>query len=199
MADFNQIKLATTVDLNYEFDGNKPVYHLIYASQLYGSVFAIYGRFEGNKNENSYSVTKITLALLNYKGIINIGFTENDFRWENIQGEDNFFFGVRGTSIKVDHPVLIENPLVVRKGIALPLILNRTIYPLPGFEDYLNEGPGQQTVVPPILPFFDTEFNDRDGLDFYNQDLKPGMLGYDGSYSLIASPRCIQSNLRLIY
>ena len=212
MSDFNTIELATSVDLNYRISSDgKPVYHLIYASQLYGTVFAIYGKFEGKditmNGEKAYAIEKICFELLNYKGIINIGFTNDDFGWLSERDENNFFFGVQGTSTFVDPTFLFSDPLVVKKGVPSHITFNRTLRPLPGFEGYLsNRGSSEQnlssqlTARPPVSPLFDSEFNDRDGIDFYNKDLKAGMAGYnDERHDLVAKPRCIQSNVRLLY
>jgi hypothetical protein len=212
MSDFSTIELATTVDLNYRISSDgKPVYHLIYASQLYGTVFAMYGRFEGREinidADKAFAIDKISLAILNYKGIINIGFTENDFGWDIDDKQDNFFFGVMGTSTKVDHEVPLADPIVVKKGTPIQMTFNRTLRPLPGFDGYLSNRPahspnpsGLLTATPPILPLFDSEFNDRDGTDFYNKDLRLGMAGYNNvRMSLVAGRRCVHSNVRLLY
>src|SRR5689334_20081329 len=74
----DDLDLITTADLNAEPARGKELYHFIYASQLYGTFFGIYANFAGDKTASGdYQINKITLRLVNYKGAVNIGFTDD--------------------------------------------------------------------------------------------------------------------------
>ena len=61
--------LIGTINLKNVID-----YQFIYASQNYGTFYAIYAQFE---IDNNY-ITRINFELINYKGNINLGFNEHD-------------------------------------------------------------------------------------------------------------------------
>jgi len=56
-------------------------YQSVYGSQLYGTFFSLFARFQADKLENdhdgkSYLLNQIDFKLINYKGITNIGLNE---------------------------------------------------------------------------------------------------------------------------
>lgn len=55
---------------------NPKDYQSIYASQLYGTFFAVYGKFtveDTDPSDGIYKLLNLRLKILNYKGIINLG------------------------------------------------------------------------------------------------------------------------------
>lgn len=58
---------------------NSDDYQSIYASQLYGTFFAVYAKFEVadiNPSDGVYKLTGLRLKILNYKGIVNLGIVQ---------------------------------------------------------------------------------------------------------------------------
>ncbi len=211
MSNFDNLDLVTSVELRNTGTLAKPVYHFIYASQLYGTLFGIYGRFEGIEinSGGAYQIEKISLKLLNYKGVINIGFTNDSLGWNLIDDNNGSMdFHIIGMSTDIDKQFTFTKPLIVTKGIRFGLVFNRILVPMNGFERGSfgppEDASGRLRQAPPTSPYFDTEFNERDGVDFYNRELKQGLLGYSPpsgqtqQYTLV-SPRCIESNVSLIY
>ncbi len=106
-------------------------FQLIYASQLYGSFFAVGGKLIV---ENK-SLVDIELTLNNYKGLYNIGILLNaDLDWD-IKGKTGNF----NLHLQVDNGKNAENLTTKRKvGIKKPIALNkidsllvdRVLYPL---------------------------------------------------------------------
>jgi hypothetical protein len=221
MESFKDLELVTAVDLNLKemkVDNiTKPVYHFIYASQLYGTLFSIYAKFDGSPIDAGkfFEINKISLKLLNYKGCINIGFTSHELQLD--EKRENLFFQVRGTSTLIQKELDLKKtspnkPFTVPKEV-LPyrLVFNRILHPLPDFDGYLDEREenvsSQLSIEPPPSPLFDIEFNDRDGVDLYNHHLKPGMLRYVGKkegdtskeVQVAAGIRCNSSNVNLYF
>ena len=61
-------ELISIVKISHNID-----YQSIYASQLYGTFFAIYGKFHlKSEDENFYYLDSIDLSIVNYKGLFNI-------------------------------------------------------------------------------------------------------------------------------
>lgn len=212
MKSYNDIDLVTSVDLSNAGTAAKPVFHFVYASQVYGTLFGVYARFGVKELDGGakYQVDTMTLSLLNYQGIVNIGFKGPvTYAIEEGEGEtlDQVInFGVQGTSTLLDNEMKFASPLLIEKGQRLRLIFKRTLYPLPGFEfdemerSTRNPADALDTEVP-ALTLFDTEFQYRSGVDYYDQALRPGMRGaMDASLSLnyrLAGLRCLTSVVNL--
>jgi hypothetical protein len=196
MQPLQDLELITTVDLAYKGTGDKPVYHFVYASQLYGTLFAVYAKFDGQEADASFIVNSVTLRLINYKGEINIGFTGD----VQINGQD-VNFGVIAASIDQERTVTVTPALTVAKGNILALTFNRTVHPMPAFNSYQSRPAGPLGVPPPSEPLFDSEFFERDGVDFFKSELREGMAGFpasSGQSHSIVGTRCRQgfANLR---
>lgn len=220
MNKFIDLEFVTAVDLNYTMDdfienevkNTKPVYHFIYASQLYGTFFGIYAQFvrEENKvdDQKNFKISKIELKLLNYKGIINIGFTSHSHSQD--RDGTRITFRVRGASSNFEKPLILDPPITVEKGKRTLIIFNRILQPLPDFDGYFDdrqrsddsqcsEASSKLTDEPPISTLFDSEFNDRDGIDFYNNDLKPGLYENDNETLMAVGHRCNTSKVNLYF
>lgn len=235
MSKLTDLELVTCVDLNYtQTKTGKPVYHFIYASELYGTMFAIYAKFEGREIDGgkAFEIDKMILKLVNYKGCLNIGFTSHSMEWTKGTSSDGDYYDidflVRGASSnfdkELDFRVEIEEDeekgkllkikdqkkklkkegeqIQVKKGERVLVIFKRTLYPLPDFEGYLLERvDGADLSQPlkdesPATELFDNEFNARDGAEFYNRVLRPGLL--DPSMPA-AGHRCNTSNVNLFF
>lgn len=53
-------------------------YQSVYSSQLYGTFFSIFGKFQTKSDNENYYLYRATFKLINYKGIINMGITRID-------------------------------------------------------------------------------------------------------------------------
>lgn len=162
--------------------------HFIYGSQLYGTVFAIYGKFniETSQDGDSCKVWSIELKLVNYKGLANIGFTKEKSVFYIDKYKNRFiYFGVQGASKITEQIIRFDKPIVVTSK-ACHLTFKRLLYPLKGFEFSLKERLKHGNIEKPLskpIPhkeLFDTEFYYRNGDEYYYTALRPGMYGFDG-------------------
>lgn len=71
----NPINLITA---NIDFSNNED-YQTIYASQLYGTFFAIYAKLTTSKYTDYYTLNDANLYLVNYKGNLDLGIVQADF------------------------------------------------------------------------------------------------------------------------
>lgn len=196
MQPIQDLELITSVDLAYKSLDERPVYHFVYASQLYGTLFAVYGSFSGQDNGSSFTVNSVTLRLINYKGVINIGFHgQPQFQ------KDNINFGVIALSNNEEVVVPILPAINVAKGGQVPLTFSRILHPLNAFSAHQTSPAGQLSSAPPTTPVFDSEFYERDGVDFFKSELREGMHGFpsqpSGQRMSIVGPRCRQGNVSL--
>ena len=65
---------CTTVDLNLKQWAKNPAEQLVYASSLYGTLFAVYATFDTEESGDERILKLMHLRLYNYKGFVNIGF-----------------------------------------------------------------------------------------------------------------------------
>ncbi len=210
MKNLEKSSLETSVDLGYVKNGNKSVYQFIYGSQLYGTLFGVFARFhtKTSRNDNSYLIREISLLLINYHGTLNLGFTIHEPYFD---GRDNVYFAVRGGEKLYKKRFKLDKTIEIEIGKQFPLVFNRILYPLPGFEFDINKRNSRDNSVPlkiniPATSVFDSEFQYRSGLDYYDNELRPGMLGFDGlsmeslrNTHPFPSGRCHQSNVSLKY
>jgi hypothetical protein len=200
------LDLIVSVDLNHDADGT-PVYQFVYGSQLYATLFGVFAKFAGAKDANAYYVHTVSLKLLNYQGAVNIGFTEHTLRYKVELGIPSITFGVQGTSVVLTKEFKFTSPIKVEKGQRFFLVFNRILYPMPNF------GVSPQTSIPgsqrpnaiPHTPCFDSEFHYRNGEQYYDNVLRPGMFRYEGismeedDDKFMPSGRCHKSDVTLFY
>lgn len=201
--------LVVTVDVSLTEPTD--VYQFVYGSQLYGTLFGVFAKFTARKSKekNVYHVTAFSLKLLNYQGVINIGFESNEAVYkQEKKNERSIEFNVQGTSrILKTKEAKIEPLIEIKQGQPIPITFNRMLYPLPGFDKVRRMPvPGTQRSSKDKLPelsYFDTEFHYRNGEDCYDQILRPGMLGYqdpDPKTNLtLPSGRCHKSDVNLYF
>ncbi|TMU57494.1 hypothetical protein [Flagellimonas algicola] len=202
--------LMTSVDLTLTDKKMDNPYHFIYGSNLYGTLFGVFGQFEieTTGDGNVCLVKKIHMDLVNYKGLINIGFSKHT---PFIKGRKNIYFGVKGGRREYQKTIKFKDPLVIKKHERLPLVFNRMLYPIKGFEFDIkkrNKRDNNKELKKPIpkTRVFDTEFQYRSGSGYYDSELRPGMLGYNGlslesirNTMPFPSPRCHHSKVSLFF
>lgn len=188
MTNTLQSNLRASIDLSCNQIGEHPIYHFIYGSQLYGTVFAIYGKFniEPNPDDGSCKVWSIELKLVNYKGMVNMGFTKRKpVPFVDDDGNENIYFGVQGASKRATQTICFNEPIIVTSE-PLMLTFKRILYPLKGFKFSLHERLCHGDIEKPLskpIPHknnFDSEFYYRNGDEYFYTALRPGMYGFDG-------------------
>jgi hypothetical protein len=205
MIDFTKLDLITSVDLRNEENKGEQVYQLIYGSQLYGTDFDVYAKFQGTRvtlidgkyegweitdtmgELEAYKTEKISLILLNYKGILNLGFSgKSRIEFNPNTKEKTFYLEVQGASDNIKDEFSFkedETPLIVPKGELVRLLVQRILMPLPDFRELLSNVRNDSKIDqseklpqhPPVTPLFDSEYFERDGIDLYKLNDKPGM------------------------
>ena len=202
-----------SVDLGYNGTSGQRVHHFLYASQVYDTMFGIFGIFDGKEIDGAFVIEKISLELVNYRGLINVGFTEDPLTYgkapEQLSKqpfqENSLYFFVQGTSLITNKDLGLNDPIKVSKGQRQSLTFNRMLCPLPETLAPLGDGPGSKT---PHGNIFDSEFYYRNGVDFYRESPRPGQFNPkaqagngEGNLNPVAMPslRCHQSNINLVY
>ena len=71
--------LVNTIDLSNPKPNGSDIYQAIYSSQLYGTFFMVFAKFNTKAVSKGYEIQSITLRLMNYKGPINIGISRARF------------------------------------------------------------------------------------------------------------------------
>lgn len=211
----NGMKMVTSVDLLNTGTAPDPVFHFLYASQAYATLFAVYGRFNYTLVGGRCRIDSIDLDLFNYSGIFNIGFIDEDPVYRNNTTEDFVLFGVRAMSTKRYARVSFRPAdtglpeFFVDKNTPRQLIFDRHLYKMLGFDntnmDITDPANGKLKLNIPETPYFDDEFYNRSGADYYRHGLREGQSETAlrniviPRASRVASPRCTQSIVNLIY
>lgn len=212
--DWKSTDVVTCVELNYktpdpEAQAEEPgvilkdVYHFLYGSQLYGTTFGVYGKF---KVSNDLKVVGVDLQLLNYNGVVNIGFC--DVQPADVLDNspiEHLYIGVKAGStaqsifLKVtDHRTGDDSAIQLTQGKHKRIKMFRVLYPLDEFG--IKPGVGEDQLINDLIPntpLFDTEFHHRSGIDYYNGTLRPGMAGCP--IPRFVSIRCHESNINLLF
>ncbi len=210
MQNFEDQELGTSVNLGYGQADKESVYHFLYGSELYGTLFGVFGRFHFDRSADGdlCRIKKVSLKLLNYRGNVNIGFSRHSPYYD---GEKNVYFGVKGTRKSYKNKYSFKSPIEIKKGERFPLVFNRILYPLPGFNFNVGKWNSSDYSEPiegdiPRTRVFDSEFYYRNGIDHYKRILRPGMVGYDGlsiesleEGQQFPSPRCHHSFVNLFF
>ncbi len=188
-------------------------YQFLYASQLYQTIFAVYGTFNFEKcsSKDKICLKDVTLRLVNYKGPINLGLTDLECLnyYDNSQGH-NIYFGVQACSKKLQKTVTCEEKIEIVQGEPTRVTFNRILIPMDG---KLFDPKNRPTPIPlkEEQEYFDEEFHFRDNPNLGNRPLMPGMYGYQnfgakcykeekGMEKLfIPSPRCHQGFVNMFY
>jgi hypothetical protein len=187
MSNFKDVtNMITTVDLRLQAgDDGKPMWHFIYASQLYGTLFALYGKFNtAPAADGSCTLQSVEIRLFNYHGVINMGFVAvNPTAYEEpLNKKPRVVFCVQGTSSFLAPPAVnFPATYVFKPGDRKVITFDRCLYPLPGFAPVMGTANRNTTTPiqggPPDGGLFDTEFQARSGDDYFNNPLRYGMYG----------------------
>lgn len=212
MENSKHFDFMTSVDFTYKNQNGSRPYHLLYGSQLYNTLFAIYGKFIFDLDATGAIcyLQRIDFKLVNYKGTVNIGFAKEDIL--SNEAEDQLYVFVQGLRRKTIHGYAFKKPMEIERGNRCPLVINRILNPLKG-ETFDVDNVASRRITSRDYEMldmddgekvFDNEFKYRDGLGYLDRPLQPGMLGYeksketkDGKSYLLGSPRCHQSNVML--
>jgi len=136
-----------TIDLS---DSHKERNQMIYASQLYGTFFAIYAYFEAESTNNPLhkKINRIQFNIINYKGPLDIGISEIKYYVNN----RSFEIKVRALIDPLtQHEIVFSNGLLVKKEEEILFL--RNLEPLSSKSGDKNK-----------YHVFDSEFYARDGI-----------------------------------
>ncbi len=149
-----------TVDLSEISDD---YWQFVYASQLYNTFFEIYAKFDAKVAGKKALVEKITFEIINYKGFVNIGFTDDGVRVRKEEDNEHDIAYV----LEIHVAALSDKFMATTEGQQIGLqsgqkiALHRVLHPLEESEAW-----------------FDTEFIYRDGKFELPTEFKPGLLGF---------------------
>lgn len=182
-------KFITTVDLTIPHIDN--VYQFLYASQLYGTLFGIYGRFDCKKESaDNCSVRNINFRLINYKGCVNIGFEKIELKEKDKDRDDKLTINLHVKPLVKMDDMNLDRPFSIANNTEI--IVQRWVIP---YDSKLVTNPeNKKGERSRDSIFFDTEFNFRDG---YYEVGAPERAGQVGVRLGIASPRCHESNVKI--
>lgn len=140
-------KLIGNLNLNHGSHEGQALYH----SQLYGTFFGIYAFIESKDAGDKKAMTSMTLQVINYKGVLNLGIEEAHYN----EGDGTIDITMRAMSGKVDDiPVVGIDKLLVSNGDSL--IVRRYLKPIHSEES--KENVALKNGV------FDEEFHYREGI-----------------------------------
>jgi hypothetical protein len=125
--------LITSLELNNTGTAEDPVFQFVYATQVYGTLFGMYAKFKIADLGDKCRLEEMTLEILNYQGVINIGFSPHDVLIDKTPEEIGIYFGVMGASLDYEKIVPITKELTVDKGGRLQVNFYRILHPLADF------------------------------------------------------------------
>lgn len=158
---------------------------LLFGSQSYGTNYFIYGHFKlSESDENGCTITGVKMMILNYKGLLDIGFSKNPAHktTANLVEIDGALpmvdvritlQGAVSNDTKPDIDVDFETPIVLKGKTNLRV--SRTLIPLAGKID----------MHPITNGVFDNEFYYRDGWEYAKRQVRD--IKDDGSNSFPVS------------
>lgn len=218
MPDLKDLDLVTSVELTNvqstqlrKGGKKKECYHFLYGSQLYGTLFGVFGRFKTKPvGTDSLEVQSLSLYLFNYQGLLNIGFANRNPIFQErdpnpdpeLHNQKTITIYVRGGSRKLEKTLKFKpGELIVPKGGRTRVIMNRLLFPLLGY------GVGKNPYLPLPSPnpkdvLFDTEFQYRNGIAHNWQVIRPGMADKEDELMTnlkFPASRCLHANINLLY
>jgi hypothetical protein len=157
MSSENAIQLAsfTEISTSIQIDSNEN--QLIYASQLYGTLFAVSGKF--TLSPDKQKLKAIEFKLINYKGTLNLGLlsiTRSDLIPDvTVEGRFNLTLQLKAMhGVHGHNKSLSLNDLDIDTNSFKQLLVTRRLHrfgPIENITEHLND------------MVFDTEFFERDG------------------------------------
>jgi hypothetical protein len=155
MLDLEDFNLSKTISLD-EADHR---FQLIYATQLYSSLFGVFARFRTEKqSEEIVTIKQIDFIGINYKGPINLGIIDINVSHNNVDGLLEIDLTVRAdnTPLYTDEFNKTNLNYGIRRGDVMRI--TRTILPM-------YEGSSTDVMDKAFVNGkFDSEFFERDGL-----------------------------------
>ncbi|CAG2534724.1 MULTISPECIES: hypothetical protein [Maribacter] len=165
LVDFKKISL--TVDLS---EHSKDKYQLVYASQLYGTFFAVGAKF----NVLNDQLKSMELAIINYKGNYNLGLlpqTKDTWNCDN-KIDANLCLHLKANGglhgHKPNQSIVVECNTDISS--LKKMIVGRSLSPIyedvpTNYEEHLHQ------------PLFDSEFYERDGIAIRKRERLDNSLG----------------------
>lgn len=163
-------ELRTTVDFSVDYKDE--IYQFIYGSQLFGTSFAVYANFrqfkipskaqtKSKRSTNNFEIKGIDFKLINYKGCVNLGFTKEpvDYWDGGNENPHNFTFYVEALGTVTDKTQNFQDRRITISSCS-EMRFHRMLMPHKGVSVVTTPG---EKATSQGLPFFDTEFNYRDG------------------------------------
>lgn len=193
------LNLLSAVNLSENGTVDNPIFHFVYGSDLYGSLFGVYAKFSVEKSGDECRLKSCELSLHNYRGAVTIGFSYHlpYYAHDSTLDHHQIFFGVQGNRSENKKEFIIPGDIIVSKTSPQTFWFNRILYPMPDFHFDLDKipNPTERRVVTHDFSIFDSEFCYRNGIDYYYQTLRPGMYGFEQLKMLtlkdrIPSARC---------
>jgi len=218
LVDIKDLDIVSTVEVDNTDTNGRPVYHALYASQLYGTFFGVFGQFllepiPPGGTDDTRKVKSLHLRVLNLQGVLNIGFSTYDPTFDEVTNDDGtkklvINMGVRGASRIQEKTLTFKDklPLQLKKGKRLRIELGRLLFPMTGVEVGPGTNPSQQLNTPNQEdPYFDSEFHYRNGVDHSYQagrigmSTKPDKIPGDKLELFWPAGKCVPANLYLLY
>lgn len=102
------MKKSLSASVNFNDNEN---FQAVYSSQLYGTFFMIYARFETDYDEDdkAYQLKKAELFLANYKGTINLGIVQAEFFLDKKSKEAGFKIEVQALYESKPKDLIVNN------------------------------------------------------------------------------------------
>ena len=177
-------------------------FQFLYGSQLYGTLFGVYGLFTTTSDVNNYYIEKIEFKVINYKGILDIDLIQVS-KPEWIDTNDNdpkepdavFAFQIEVQGAKSSNKTITKNYIDGNHPKGLEVERNSYLH----FDRRLKHiHPNKETILNGI---FDSEFYYREGLEPLGgfPSLTPAPQLYDGKptyNSQHAGGICPRSNMK---
>jgi hypothetical protein len=210
MINLDNADLVCSVDLTNLTYQELPVCHALYASQLYGTFFGVFGQFKTEpkkKNGKKVLVIKsLEFDILNYSGTVNIGFSTRVPSYANIDEIPTIYLGVRAGSEIMTKKILFNDPdFYVEKGVRKRIKIHRYLFPMEGFSIPTGDPSDLQTTPIPAGQMFDAEFYFRTGEYYFGQPSREGMAQVIDGRGKVPQPttfpslQCYESVVNLIY
>ncbi len=136
-------------------ESRKEHFQFVFASQVYGTFFGIYSKFEVEKQASGVLVKKIVFRLINYKGIINLGITNIELKKER-RGSKKYVFNIK---LKGLMPLFQDFPFVPPGNVPLLLDSSDEFIVKRELESFSYD---EEDVITDGV--FDDEFYFKDGL-----------------------------------
>lgn len=150
-------------------------YQFLMASQNYGTLYGVFGKFNIEKEIDTFYLTQLDLKIINYKGLLNIGFAINKKFDAAVDGNNEFKMNISVQGLTNKFMEQANIPL----RIDVSSVKKMTFYKVLNYL-YLDQSNLNPSGV------FDDEFYYRDGIqnadeskpESNQREPQPGMVNY---------------------